>query len=82
LCAAITQPRNIFGQESTAALRANSSNDEKCLPIEKKNGLQGYADRDGKVIIKPQFQPRKAVFSEGLALVWTWAAFPLTDLHS
>lgn len=45
-------------------------------PVEQ-NGKWGYADKDGKIVIKPQFT-RAHRFSEGLALVWT-GGIPLTD---
>ncbi len=45
-------------------------------PVEQ-NGKWGYADKDGKVVIKPQFI-RAHPFSEGLALVWT-GGVALTD---
>jgi hypothetical protein len=45
-------------------------------PVEQ-NGKWGYADKDGKIVIKPQFT-RAHRFSEGLALVWT-GGVSLTD---
>jgi hypothetical protein len=41
------------------------------------NGKWGYADKDGHIILKPQFSLAHK-FSEGLALVWT-GGLPLTD---
>ena len=41
------------------------------------NGTWGYTDKDGQIVIKPQFSLAEG-FSEGLALVWT-GGVPLTD---
>ena len=73
LVSAITTS-NIFGQNPRPTVSGQSK--DELVPIEK-NGLWGYADREGKVIIKPQFS-RAGRFSEGLALVWT-GGVPLTD---
>jgi len=73
LVAAITTS-DIFGQNPRPT--ASGQSKDELVPIEK-NGLWGYADREDKVIIKPQFI-RADRFSEGLALVWT-RGVPLTD---
>lgn len=73
LVAVVTAP-NIFGQD--ARTPAGGRPGDELLPIEQ-NGVWGYASRDGKVIIKPQFT-RAARFSEGLALVWA-GGVTLTD---
>ena len=62
-----------FGQNSR--LESNSAYQE-LVPIQK-NGKWGYADKEGKVVIKPQFT-RADRFSDGLALVWC-CGVPLTD---
>jgi len=73
ILAAAAEPE-IFGQSAQpSAIRATS---EDPTPIQQ-NGKWGYADKDGKVVIKPQFS-RAGRFSEGLALVWT-GGVPLTD---
>jgi len=73
LVAAITAS-NISGQSEQPT--ASGPSRHELVPIEK-DGLWGYADQEGKVIIKPQFS-RADRFSEGLALVWT-GGVPLTD---
>lgn len=73
LVAAITTS-DIFGQNPRPT--ASGQSKDELVPIEQ-NGLWGYADREDKVIIKPQFI-RADRFSEGLALVWT-GGVPLTD---
>jgi hypothetical protein len=73
LVAAVTAPK-IFGQNAQTTTSGQSG--DGLVPIER-NGVWGYADQDGKVIIKPQFS-RAGRFSEGLALVWT-GGVPLTD---
>jgi WG containing repeat len=73
LVAAITAS-NISGQNEQPT--ASGPSRDELVPIEN-DGLWGYADREGKVIIKPQFS-RAGRFSEGLALVWT-GGVPLTD---
>jgi hypothetical protein len=67
------EPR-IFSQNAQPNASQESSGDP--TPF-KENGRWGYADKDGKVVIKPQFS-RADKFSEGLALVWT-GGIPLTD---
>jgi hypothetical protein len=46
------------------------------IPVQQ-NGKWGYADKDGQMVIKPQFSLAHG-FSERLALVWT-GGVPLTD---
>jgi hypothetical protein len=41
------------------------------------NGRWGYTNKDGQIVIKPQFS-RAGRFSEGVALVWT-GGVPLTE---
>ena len=41
------------------------------------NGSWGYTNKDGQIVIKPQFS-RAGRFSEGVALVWT-GGVPLTE---
>jgi WG containing repeat len=57
-----------------------SSGDQKArtdlTPVQQ-NGKWGYADKDGHVVIRPQFSLAHG-FSGGLALVWT-GGVPLTD---
>jgi hypothetical protein len=64
----------IFGQNAQPNVDRESSDD--LAPIQQ-DSKWGYADRAGRVVIKPQFS-RAGRFSEGLALVWTGGA-PLTD---
>ncbi len=64
----------IFGQKAQPNANQVSSGD--LTPIRRK-GKWGYADKEGKVVIKPQFSQADR-FSEGLALVWT-GGVPLTD---
>jgi len=64
----------IFGQNAQPSVNQASSDD--LTPI-RQNGKWGYADKDGKVVIKPQFSSAGR-FSEGLALVCT-RGIPLTD---
>jgi hypothetical protein len=64
----------ILGQNALPNVNRESSDD--LVPVQQ-NGEWGYADRTGRVVIKPQFR-RAGRFSEGLALVWTGGA-PLTD---
>src|SRR6266849_4458361 len=49
---------------------------DELTPVQQ-DGEWGYADNDGKTVIKPQFSLAHR-FSEGLALVWT-GGIPLTD---
>src|SRR3989442_8798309 len=66
--------REIFGQNAKPIV--NQASLDGLTPIQQ-NGKWGYADKDGKVVIRPQFS-RADRFSEGLALVWT-GGIPLTD---
>ena len=70
---ASTSPQ-IGGQNVQPSVRPSSSDD--LTPVQQE-GKWGYADKNGKVIIKPQFS-RAGRFSEGLALVWA-GGIPLTD---
>lgn len=70
---ASTSPQ-IGGQNVQPSVRPSSSDD--LTPVQQE-GKWGYADKDGKVVIKPQFS-RAGRFSEGLALVWA-GGIPLTD---
>lgn len=63
-----------FGQNVRPLVRKASSDD--LAPIQQ-DGKWGYADKNGKVVIKPQFS-LASKFSEGLALVWI-GGVPLTD---
>ena len=63
-------------------LRQNApSNESQPLAVDltpvERNGKWGYADKDGKMVIEPQFTLAHR-FSEGLALVWA-GGVPLTD---
>lgn len=73
IVSAATGPR-IFGQNPQPTVIPWFSDD--LTPIQQ-NGKWGYADKAGRVVIKPQFS-RADRFSEGLALVWT-GGLPLTD---
>jgi len=73
LLAAVTSSE-LYGQSGKTS--ANGRSEDTPVPI-KENGVWGYANRDGKVVIKPQFTLASR-FSEGLALVWT-GGIPLTD---
>jgi hypothetical protein len=64
----------IVGQ--SAGSNQNQALPSDLTPVEQ-NGKWGYADKDGKIVIKPQFT-RAHRFSEGLALVWA-GGLPLTD---
>jgi hypothetical protein len=57
----------ILCQNDKARADAESSEDPTPIHIKSKSG---YANNDGKIVIKPQFK-RADKFSEGLALVWT-----------
>jgi hypothetical protein len=73
LLAAVAAAPEILSQgQSTASGRS----EDDLVPIEQ-NGEWGYADKEDKIAIKPQFS-RADRFSEGLALVWT-GGVPLTD---
>lgn len=74
LIGALMVPPDVSGQNSQTDATAKAA--DELVPI-KQNGLWGYADQSGKVIIKPQFT-RAGRFSEGLALVWT-EGVPITD---
>jgi hypothetical protein len=63
-----------FGQKGHP--NTNQESADQLAPIQQ-NGKWGYADRAGRVVIKPQFS-RADRFSDGLALVWSGGA-PLTD---
>ncbi len=71
---AVAAGSEIFGQNAQPSINQASSDD---LTAIQQNGKWGYADKDGKVLIKPQFS-RAGRFSEGLALVWS-GGIPLTD---
>jgi hypothetical protein len=70
---ASTRPQ-IVGQNVQPSVKPSSSDDP--TPVQQE-GKWGYADKNGKIIIKPQFS-RAGRFSEGLALVWA-GGVPLTD---
>ncbi len=59
-----------------AAAQAGRKNDSGLSPVER-GGKWGYADKDGRIVIKPQFDLAHG-FAEGLALVWS-GGVPLTD---
>jgi len=73
LLAAMTPPA-MFSQSGRTS--ANGRFEDMLVPI-KENGLWGYANQEGKVVIKAQLTVARR-FSEGLALVWT-GGIPLTD---
>jgi hypothetical protein len=73
LVMALTGPTT-FAQNVHSAASMAATDD--LVPMEQ-DGKWGYADKNGKVVIKPQFS-RAGKFSEGLALVWT-GGLPLTD---
>jgi hypothetical protein len=64
----------VFGQNSPPGASGLAGND--LVPTEQ-NGVWGYANPEGKVVIKPQFTAAGR-FSDGLALVWT-GGVPVTD---
>jgi hypothetical protein len=59
------------------AIQVPSRQDEDVLVPVAQNGKFGYADKEGRIVIRPQFTVAHD-FSEGLALVWT-EGVPLTD---
>lgn len=73
LLSAVVAAPEILGQSQ---FNASARSEDDLVPI-KENDVWGYADKDGKLVIKPQFS-RADRFSEGLALVWT-GGVPLTD---
>ena len=66
----------VLFSSTIAAAQASRKNGSDLSPVEQ-GGKWGYADKDGWIVIKPQFDLAHG-FAEGLALVWS-GGVPLTD---